>query len=150
MTSEVSSTNEPTEYLFHDESGDAQFFVYHLYPGIAFVCYSAHMDDCMVEFPTDEPVLEIGYCMEGRLEQQTDCGFCYLVPGDISVSVCEKNMRNYHFPLHHYHGISFVIQPESAQREMAPLLGNFGINLIEVSKRLGADRRFSIIKKTNP
>lgn len=142
--------NEDTvEYLFHNKNGDAQFFVYNLYPGIDFLYCSVHMDVCDFELLGQETIVEIGYCLEGRLEQKTDNGFCYLVPGDISVSVCKGNVHNYRFPLHHYHGIAVVIHTEIAQKRMASFLHNFGIDFVEASGRLKADSRLRIIRKND-
>lgn len=148
MTPQIRTTDDTTEYLFHNENGDAQFSAYNLYPGIDFLYGSVHMDECLFELPKPATVLEIGYCIEGRLEQKTDEGFCYLVPGDISVSVCENNIHKYHFPLHHYHGIAFVIHTEFAQKELAHFFDEFGINLVEKSERLRADGRLRIIRKS--
>ena len=100
------------EYLYSNDTGDAQAFVYNLFPGVEVAYISVHMEDFdfgMFEQGNDNHYVSIHYCKEGRIEQQVNDEFFYLMPGDCSFAIHKSNQKMYQLPLKHYHGISIRI-----------------------------------------
>ena len=100
------------EYSYSDDTGDAQAVVYHLFPGVEVAYTSVHMADFdfgLFEQSERKNYVSIQYCAEGRIEQQVNDEFFYLMPGDCSFAIHKKPQKLFQLPLKHYHGISIGI-----------------------------------------
>lgn len=100
------------EHSYSDETGDAKAIVYHLFPGVEVTYISVHMSD--FDFGIFEPgerknYVSIHYCREGRIEQEVNQEFFYLMPGDCSIAIQHEMQKMFQLPLKHYHGISIGI-----------------------------------------
>lgn len=76
-----------TEYSYSDDTGDAQAVVYHLFPGVEVVYISVHMETLdfgLFEQGERNNYASIHFCREGRIEQEVNNEFFYLMPGDCS------------------------------------------------------------------
>lgn len=101
-----------TEYSYSDDRGDAQAIVYQLYPGVEVAYISVHMADFdfgLFEQKEQKKYVSIHFCKEGRIEQEVNQEFFYLMPGDCSIAIQDKTKKMYQLPLKHYHGISIGI-----------------------------------------
>ena len=79
-----------TEYSYNNDTGDAQALVYHLFPGVEVTYTSIHMTDfdfSMVENHVGKKYVSIHFCLEGRIEQEINQEFFYLMPGDCSIAI---------------------------------------------------------------
>ena len=104
--------NSIREYSYSDDAGDAQAIVYHLFPGVEVAYTSVHMADFdfgLFEQGERKNYVSIHYCAEGRIEQQVNDEFFYLMPGDCSFAIHKKPQKLFQFPLKHYHGVSICI-----------------------------------------
>ena len=104
--------NSIKEYSYRDDTGDAQAMVYHLFPGVEVAYTSVHMADFdfgLFEQGARKNYVSIHYCREGRIEQQINDEFFYLMPGDCSFAIHHKPQKLFQLPLKHYHGISIGI-----------------------------------------
>ncbi len=100
------------EYLYSDDKGDAQATVYHLFPGVKVTYLSVHMTDfdfSLFEDEKRENYACIHYCREGRIEQEMNREFFYLMPGDCSIAIRKKEKKTFQLPLKHFHGICIEI-----------------------------------------
>lgn len=100
------------EYSYSNDTGDAQAVVYHLFPGVEVAYTSVHMADFdfgLFEHGERKNYVSIHYCAEGRIEQQVNDEFFYLMPGDCSFAIHNKPQKLFQLPLKHYHGISIGI-----------------------------------------
>lgn len=100
------------EYSYSNDTGDAQAVVYHLFPGVEVAYTSVHMADFdfgLFEEGPRKNYVSIHYCAEGRIEQQIEDEFFYLMPGDCSFAIHRKPQKLFQLPLKHYHGISIGI-----------------------------------------
>ena len=64
-----------SKYSYSDDTGDAQAFVYHLFPGVEVAYTSVHMADFdfgLFEEGARKNYVSIHYCAEGRIEQQVN------------------------------------------------------------------------------
>lgn len=101
-----------TDYYYSDERGDAHAVVYRLFPGIEVAFISVHMADFdfgIFEKDSLKKYVSIHYCKEGRIEQEVNQEFFYLMPGDCSIDIYAKRKKGFRLPLGHYHGISIGI-----------------------------------------
>ena len=86
--------------------------MYHLFPGLEVTYISVHMSDFdfgIFELGERKNYVSIHYCREGRIEQEVNQEFFYLMPGDCSIAIQDKMQKMFHLPLKHYHGISIGI-----------------------------------------
>ena len=82
-----------TEYSYSDDRGDAQAIVYQLYPGVEVAYISVHMADFdfgLFQQEERKNYITIHYCKEGRIEQQVNDEFFYLMPKDCSFAIHNK------------------------------------------------------------
>lgn len=114
-----------TEYSYSDDTGDAQAVVYHLFPGVEVVYISVHMetfDFGLFEQGERNNYASIHFCREGRIEQEVNNEFFYLMPGDCSIALQDKAQKIFHLPLRHYHGISIGINLDRNENPLIPYL----------------------------
>lgn len=113
------------EYFYNDDSGDAQVIVYHLFPGVEVAYVSVHMADfdfSLFEEEERKNYVTIHYCRDGRIEQEVNQEFFYLMPGDCSIAVQEKRQKMFQLPLKHYHGISIGIDLDASDNPLLKYL----------------------------
>ena len=109
------------EYSYSNDTADAQAVVYHLFPGVEVAYISVHMADFdfgLFEQGTRKNYVSIHYCREGRIEQQVNDEFFYLMPGDCSFAIHNKPQKLFQLPLKHYHGISIGIDLDCIQNPL--------------------------------
>lgn len=113
------------EYLFSDDTGDARIQVYHLFPGVEVAYTSVHManfDFGLLEQGERKNYVSIHYCKEGRIEQEVNQEFFYLMSGDCSIAIRDKVQKVFQVPLKHYHGISIGIDLDVKDNPLLPYL----------------------------
>ena len=84
------ANNNIREYSYSDDTGDAQALVYQLFPGVEVAYTSVHMGDFdfgLFEQGERKNCVSIHYCREGRIEQEVNGEFFYLMPGDCSFAI---------------------------------------------------------------
>ena len=121
--------NHVSQYTFSDDTGDARATVYHLFPGIEVAFVSVHMakfDFGMLEKWRGNRSACIHYCREGRIEQEVDREFFYLMPGDCSIAMENRGRTEFRLPLGHYHGIVIGIDPERVEEPLKSYLDHCG------------------------
>lgn len=147
MTNTESS--QINEYSFTNETGDAKITTYRIFPGIEAAYVSVHMDH--FDFNETEKELRdqyVGfhYCREGRIEQESDGEFFYLMPGDCSVVIRDKHIKKFSLPMKHYHGIGIGIDTNIAKEHFSEFLGNDCVMPMEVAKRICGNRHSAILR----
>lgn len=153
LVSKSSKNSHQTEYFFSDETGDARIQVYHLYPGVEAAYVSVHMD----QFDFGEIERELGnryvgfhYCREGRIEQEADNEFFYLMPGDCSIIIQDKQHKQFYLPMRHYHGISIGIDTNTAPDCFAEGLLEEGLVPVKVAKNICGEHHAAILRACEP
>ena len=114
-----------TEYSYDNDAGDAKVMVYHLFPGVEVAYASIHMADFdfgMFEKYEGKKYAIIHYCLEGRIEQEINQEFFYLMPGDCSIAIQDKEQKIFQLPLKHYHGISIGIDLDAKENPLISYL----------------------------
>lgn len=149
----IISKKEKEEYVFESETGDAIITVYRLFPGIEVTYVSVHMsqfDFSETESNSCDRYIGFHYCMEGRIEQETDDEFFYLMPGDCSVVIQDKQTKKFSLPLRHYHGISIGIDTNNAPHKFSEFIGNESVEPINVAKRLCGKHHSVVLRSVEP
>lgn len=137
------------EYFYENETGDARVIVYELFPGIEVAYASVHMDHfdfAEAEKSFRKRYVGFHYCKEGRIEQEADGEFFYLMPGDCSVVIRDRHIKRFSLPLRHYHGISIGIDIDRAPEKFSSYLDNEEISALKIAKMLCGDRHSVIFR----
>ena len=136
------------EYVYTNEMGDAQITVCHIFPGVELAYVSAHMMDFdfgWIEDKFKENYLGIHYCKEGRIEQEINQEFFYLLPGDCFLVVQNETPFHFQLPLKHFHGISIGIDLTMLQNSLIEFLENCGISPLEVMERICGENSYAVL-----
>lgn len=149
MIQENEKTKDIKEYVYANETGDAQLTVYHIFPGVEVAYVSVHMvefDFGLIEQELCENYIGIHYCREGRIEQEIGKEFFYLMPGDCSIIVRNKTKRTFQLPLKHYHGICIGIDLEVFPNPFVEFLEKCGFTLFDIVKHSCKENSYAIFR----
>lgn len=127
------------EYTYSNDTGDAQAIVYHVFPGVEVAYSSVHMADFdfgLFEKGERKNYVSIHYCREGRIEQEVNQEFFYLMPGDCSIAVQNQGQKMYQLPLKHYHGISIGIDLGITQNPLISYLESCGCSPLDALQHI--------------
>ena len=140
-----------TEYFYSDDTGDVQMKVYHLFTGVDVAYISAHMsefDFSLIEKYHPHFYAGIHYCREGRIEQETENEFFYLMPGDCSIMVQDKMQKKFQLPLKHYHGISIGIDLDAIQNPLVSYLESCECTPLEALKHICGEMSHMVLRSS--
>lgn len=135
----IEKTPEKTEYVYTNDTGDAKITVYHVFPGVEVAYASVHMGDFDFAFTEKEfhtQFVGIDYCKEGRIEQEINNEFFYLMPGDCSIVIQDKEEKMFQFPLKHYHGIRIGIDLNIMENPLAKFLQSCNTSPLDAAKHI--------------
>lgn len=147
----LEKTTEKTEYVYTNDTGDAQIMVYHVFPGVEVAYTSVHMGDFdfgLTEKKFHDQFVGIYYCKEGRIEQEINNEFFYLMPGDCSVIIQDKEEKKYKLPLKHYHGISIGIDLKITESPLMRFLQDCGTSPLEVAKHVCGEDAHIVLRSS--
>lgn len=138
---------ECKEISFSSDTGEAVLTAYTVFPGVSLVYSAVHMDHFVLEEQDGRHMIEIHHCKEGCVEQVYDDEVFYLMPGDLAVAIRREPVFDYHFPLHHYHGITLLIDTDLAPKCFSEFLEDVRVRPMEVAGRLCRGRSSFYIRK---
>ena len=145
MKKEIITKNDETEHRYYDESGDANLKVCHVFDGVDIIFNSVHMKECDLGADISGNLVEIHHCREGRFEHEYGNELVYLMPGDLSVARRKEPSDVCRFPLHHYHGITIVINEDIAPKCFSCLMKDVEVAPTKMANRLcGKDGCFVV------
>ena len=139
-------TIEKKEYRFANDLGDAELTVYEVFPGVELVYSSVHMDRFDLGHVPEGNMIEIHHCREGRIEQELEEEYFYLMPGDLYIALGKNMVRSFRFPLRHYHGITIGIREDAARQWLSRFMEDIHIQPLEVTRRLCGSSNSHIIR----
>lgn len=149
MISENKKLQEIKEYFYTNESGDAQITVYRVFPGVEIAYVSVHMMDFdfgLIEQDFCKNYVRIHYCKEGRIEQEIWNEFFYLMQGDCSIVIQDKDQKIFQLPLKHYHGISIGIDLDVSPHFFIEYLEKCNIFPLDVVKHICGENTYAILR----
>ena len=112
---------------------------------------SVHMGDFdfgLTEKNFHEQFVGIHYCKEGRIEQEINNEFFYLMPGDCSVLVQDKEEKTFKLPLKHYHGISIGIDLKVTENPLIKFLRECGTSPLEAAKSVCGEESYIVLRSS--
>jgi len=133
-------------HTIHSDTGKSEMNIFDVFPGVRLIYNSIHTGCCPLDVSDSDSLIIIHHCREGRLEQQTEDGFFYLMPGDLSISNGCKANELYAFPLCHYHGISIVIDPDRAPKCFSCLLDDVEVQPVRIARKLCGENGVFLIR----
>lgn len=139
-------TIEKKEYRFSDDVGDAELTVYEVFPGVELVYSSVHMDSFDMGNVMSGNLIEIQHCREGRIEQEFEDEYFYLMPGDFCIALRTNRVRSFNYPLRHYHGIAIGIREDVVRQWFSEFMADMQIQPFEVAARLCGEKNSHIIR----
>lgn len=138
-------------YSYSDDTEDVKTKVYHLFPGVeaaVISVYRTEFDFALWEQEEWENYASIHYCMEGRMEQQAEQEFIYLMPGDCFISIREKMKENFQLPLKHYLGVSIGIDLDIKQNSLTSYLESCECSLMESLKHICSGETHVVLRSS--
>ena len=149
---DIEETQEIKNYTYTNDTGDAQSIVYHVFPGVEVAYTSVHMADFdfgVFEQELRKNYVSIHYCKEGRIEQEINNEFFYLMPGDCSIVIQDKPFKTFQLPLKHYHGIRIGVDLVEAENPLITFLESCDYDPLEILKRICGDRHLAVLRGSN-
>lgn len=137
---------EKKEYTYTNEVGDATITVYDVFPGVQLAYHSVHMDKLDLNMSVSGNFVEILHCKEGRIEQEFEDEFFYLMPGDLSIAIKTQRVKAFHFPLQHYHGITIGIDLDRISDGTSSFMEEAGVQPLEIAKKLCGNKNSFITR----
>ncbi len=142
-------------YKTETAKGTAIATRYKVMPGIEIYYNDIHIDGGLdysdISWP-EQDIMVIQHCRVGRFQCEFPSGDCtYLGPGDLAVNMLSNQVSSSWYPLAHYHGISIMIDLETADRvikEVAELVRLKEVNLYALRDKLCSDNRCFIMRTT--
>ena len=116
-----------TCYAFPGADGEVMMQLYSVFPGIALVYENIHSHHCTFRRSVSDQIFEVHHCREGRIEGTSQDDLFYVGPGDLSISKPRTGEYTMHYPLHHYHGITVIIDVAKAPRCLSCFLEDVNV-----------------------
>ena len=133
-------------YRLTDAPEESRITAYTIFPGIQIVYRDIHSPNCLIRQKTTDVILEISHCREGRLEYEADDNCCYLMPGDIAILHRHGTDYSTLFPLHHYHGISIIVDLSETPRCLSCFLADVTVSPHELADKFCSARPFFVAR----
>lgn len=146
MNNEKTNSNDEIEYCYHDESGNANLRVCHVFDGVDIIFNSVHMKECDLGANISGNLIEIHHCRQGRFEHEYGDGLVYLMPGDLCMSRRSEPKDICRFPLRHYHGISIIINEDTAPKCFSCLMKDVKVAPTRVADRLCGEKGCFVVR----
>ena len=140
-----------TEHKYNNETGDAKVMRYHLFPGVEVAYMSVHMSDFnfeVFEQKEGKNYVSVHFCREGRIEQEMNQEFFYLMPGDCSIVIQKKLPKMFQLPLKHYHGISIGIDLDVKENPLMPYLESCGWSPLDALKHICDGKEHIVLRSS--
>jgi len=151
-TKHINKASQKREYFFENETGDAHVAVYDIFPGVEVAFASVHMDQfdfTETEQEHKEQYVGFYYCKEGRIEQEQDNEFFYLMPGDCSVIMRDKPVKKFKLPMKHYHGISIGIDVSKASERFTAFMQSESMSPQNVAAHICGSEHSAVLRSSS-
>ena len=120
---------------------------YEVFEGIRIVYTNIHNQTYRFSEKTEDNILVIDHCREGRLEQNTGKQYYYLSAGDMSIGRQISDNEIY-FPTSNYHGISVLFNPDSSKKCLSCILGKDAPMPADILNKFCSEHEKFIIRST--
>ena len=144
----LSESENQIVYLAENDTGTMEMTEYEVFKGIHLIYRDVHM--LHYEYPSskEQNLLEINHCREGRYEHRIGKQYYYLSSGDLSVSKSTENGIDAYYPTSHYHGISIIIDPNTAPECLSCFLDDVNVRPSVLMEKFCHNAECFIIRST--
>ena len=111
-----------------NQNGEVLMSSFQVFPGICLVYDDVHTQQCAIDQTYKGDILEIMHCREGRIECEYGDSFFYLTPGDVVIRRRIGKRQESYFPGRHYHGITILIDVQSAPACLSCILDDVKVS----------------------
>ncbi len=131
----------PTDdsWVTADENGEVVMTGYRVFPGIDLVFNDIHTQRCVMDHGRVGNIIEIDHCRQGRIEREYGDEFFYLAPGDLAIGKAGSGAGESYFPLSRYHGITIIIDIDSAPRCLSCFLADVFVSPADIAEKFCGD-----------
>lgn len=148
----VASVEKPdrdtTVYHMNCKDGSGVLTVFNVFPGIDLIYQEFESASCAVMTHTDDNIIELNYCHEGRAEyRMKDGSLIYLGEGDMIINTMRNHSDNIEFPLKHYKGFTVIFYIDKFAEEISriKLLNDLNIDFYALCEKLLANTQHLMI-----
>lgn len=136
-----------TVFQVRDESGEGVMTLYDVFPGVYLLYNDFHMEHCVSGFSPREEMLCIDHCSEGRIEWNMDTNkYVYVEAGDMQINSRQHHLRDFNFPLRHYHGLTIGFSIEKAEKSLLNVLDGFSVDIRQLRDKFCPDGKAYIMR----
>ena len=115
-------------WQFRNETGEGTMTTYELFPGVALSFNDFHMESFDSHFTTQQKLLAVDYCREGRMEYMAaENALSYIKAGDLKLDRRLTHQGRFVFPSSHYHGITVGLDLEAAEASLPQQMQEFPV-----------------------
>lgn len=130
-------------YYFNSRYGSGSMKVFQVFPGVELVYNDFSMERCDCCLKSDNDLIEINYCQEGREECEWVCKhYLYLGAGDMCITKTEQEPPILHFPTGYYRGITIVLNLDLLCGLPLPLVSPQSLDLSHFGDKFCPDHHF--------
>lgn len=124
---------------------------YMIFPGVELVLNEYEGNELKCEHQALENILQINYCLEGRLGWRLHNGdYIYLAENDISLHMVNNcALSSITLPLKHYKGISIFIDLTEFDIDKSVVLKQMNLNLMQLKQKFCRNNKTTVLPATN-
>lgn len=105
---------------------------FNVFPCVQLNFYNIHTEHENLDSTATGNFLEISHCREGRMEREYGNEFFYLSSGDLSITKNSGLKCTAYFPLHHYLGVSILVDLDRTPNCMSCILEDVNVTISEL------------------
>ena len=116
-------------WQFRSSTGEGTMTTYELFPGAVLSFNDFHMASFDSSFTTQQKLLAIDYCREGRMEYTAaENAFSYIKAGDLKLDRRLTHQGTFVFPSCHYHGITVGLDLSVVEQALPQQMPGFPVS----------------------
>lgn len=130
----IDSSDGFNRYHIKNVTGDGTITECALSHGLQAIKIDLHMGWCQNLLPLDKNVIEMNYCLDGRLECKVNNRYCYMVSAG-NFSICYAGSKETHgeFPSKRYQGTSIFLDAKLFKQHHAEALRELNIHMEKIN-----------------
>lgn len=130
-----------------DETGEGMMTLYPVFKGCCLIYNDFHLEKCYSGFQPETTMFCVDHCREGRIEWNMDKNrYIYVEAGDMQVNTRIQHVRNFSFPLRHYHGLTVGFDIEEAETTLLHVMDGFSMDLRRLREKFCPENRTFIMR----
>ncbi len=147
---ERDSDDYRTVYKMNCQKGSGFITVYQVFPGIKLLYNEFDAVSCYCGKQSCDNIMEINYCLEGRLECELQNGlYLYMGERDFSGFMMNNHSITTGFPLKYYRGISVELHLDEVEHILPTIMKEMSIDIWALKDKLICKNQYFIMRARN-